>query len=445
VVWKGSFLLPLAVPLLLGIFLGNLFEFFPLTLLFLFFVFFIFTLFYLLKPFGLRYLPGFQREAYGKKLPGKLSSSFVIFCVTLVLGGIYIHWEKSQAAFDLSFLPPEREKVQLTGWVSSPVRHMRDRSVFLLQGERIQGEQGEVKIRGKIKLSVYDLDTQIHYGDRIQIQTRLKKPRGLINPGGFNYQRYQIQQGIIARGSIQSSLDIKKIGLSGNPLIRSMAHFREHLRTAALSTLDGSDVAIFLAMILGERGGLTQEIRERFMASGTTHILSISGSHLGFVALVSFFLFRKLLMLLPASVFLRMGIYCIPTQGAALFTLFPVTFYAFLAGGEVATLRALLMILFSMMAIFFQRADSLFNTFAIAILAILLWNPQALFDISFQLSYLSVFIILLVIQDAPKDKEEEISHALKYSWDRIMFFCQKRLHPVFCHYPGNIPLGAPLF
>jgi len=181
VAWKGSFLLPLAVPLLLGIFLGNLFEFFPLTLLFLFFVFFVSTLLYLLKPLGLRYLPWFQREACRKKLPGKLPSFIVIFCVTLVLGGIYIHWEKNFSAFELSLLPPEREKIQLTGWVSSPVRHMRDRSVFLLQGERIQGEKGEVKIQGKVKLSVYDLDTKIHYGDRIQIRTRLKKPRGLIN------------------------------------------------------------------------------------------------------------------------------------------------------------------------------------------------------------------------------------------------------------------------
>ena len=229
-VWKGSFLLPLAVPLLLGIFLGNLFEFFPLTLLFLFFVFIFSTLLYLLIPLVLPYLPWFQREAYGNKVSSKLPLPLVVFCVTLVLGGIYIHWEKSQTVFNLSLLPPEREKVQLTGWVNSPVRHMRDRSVFLLQGERIQGEQRDIKIRGKIKLSVYDLDTQIHYGDRIEIRTRLKKPRGLVNPGGFNFQRYQIQHGIIASGSIRSARDIKKIGLSGNPLIRKMAHFREYLR-----------------------------------------------------------------------------------------------------------------------------------------------------------------------------------------------------------------------
>jgi competence protein ComEC len=138
-----------------------------------------------------------------------------------------------------------------------------------------------------------------------------------------------------------------------------------------------------------------------------------------------------------------MGIFLIPTQWAALLTVLPVTFYAFLAGGEVATLRALWMILIGMVAICIQRANHLFNAFAIAVLAILMWDPQALFDISFQLSYLSVFIILLAL-DQPSDEsggvDEEITQGVKVRIKQILNLAKKGIFLSFLITIGTAPL-----
>jgi competence protein ComEC len=378
-------------------------------------------------------------DSLGKKI-GTVSWSFFL---VLLLGLFYFQWDIQRIEAVSDRLPSEKGKVLLTGWVSSPVRHLEGRLSFLLQGEYFQTPNEEVRIPGKIKFSIYDPETKILYGDHIQVVTRLKKPKGFINPRGFDYGLYQKRHGVIATASVFKGQEIQKIGNEGNPFLRTMAILREKVRESAISSLEGSDSGIFLAMILGERGGLNQEIRERFMASGTTHILSISGSHLGFVALVSFFIFRWALLRLPASFILRMGVFLIPTQWAALLTILPVTFYAFLAGGEVATLRALLMILISMVAICIQRADRLFNAFAIAILAILIWDPQALFDISFQLSYLSVFIILIALDQPsaePEELEEEVLKGVKSRIKQVLDWAKKGMVLSFLITIGTAPL-----
>ncbi len=81
------------------------------------------------------------------------------------------------------------------------------------------------------------------------------------------------------------------------------------------------------------------------MVTGTVHLLSISGSHLGLVAMITFMAVRRGLLLLPASWLLALSRRITPTRVAAVATVAPVTAYACLAGAEVATVRSLLMVL----------------------------------------------------------------------------------------------------
>ena len=90
-----------------------------------------------------------------------------------------------------------------------------------------------------------------------------------------------------------------------------------------------------LAIIIGESGYLTHDIRDDFMASGTTHILSISGSHLALVAIIVFGCVRWGLRRLPERWLVRLTLRMTPTKCAAVATILPVLFYSALAGGEV--------------------------------------------------------------------------------------------------------------
>jgi len=146
-------------------------------------------------------------------------------------------------------------------------------------------------------------------------------------------------------------------------------------------------------MVIGEDKGLTDEIRDAFMASGTTHILSISGSHLGLLAFLIYNIVRLLILRLPSGLLLRLALYASPSKIAALVTMPPVILYTIIAGGQVATIRSLIMIIVYLFAILIEREERILNSLAFAAIIILILNPQALFDISFQLSYGSILSI----------------------------------------------------
>ena len=151
-------------------------------------------------------------------------------------------------------------------------------------------------------------------------------------------------------------------------------------------------------MIIGDTTGLTDEIRDAFMASGTTHILSISGSHLGLIAVFIFFFMRLLIGLLPEKTLLRITLYTTPTKIAAMTAILPVIFYTLISGAQIATVRSMIMILVFILAILVDRGNEILNSLALSCLIILLIDPLSIHDISFQLTMVSVLFIALAIE-----------------------------------------------
>jgi competence protein ComEC len=251
-------------------------------------------------------------------------------------------------------------------------------------------------VTGKVRVSVREEIKSVGYGDGLRVSGRLRKPWGFQNPGGFDYAAYLAQRGIYYAMSAKSTDAIKVIS-RGTGAFRTIQDWRERIRQSFLSATTGDGSAILQAMVLGEEGGLTEEMRDRFMAAGVTHIISISGSHLGMVAVLCFGLIRGLLFLLPERLYHRLTLRADPKKIAAWLTLPLVIFYTLLAGGQMATVRSLLMITAGLMALILDREHALMRSLALAALVILCLSPQALFDISFQLSYLSVLVIGYVV------------------------------------------------
>ncbi len=292
-----------------------------------------------------------------------------------------------------------KSKIVLTGYIDEPLIHYPDRSVVILEAQQVTVEGFHEAVTGRIRLrGSGPFLGQYQYGDILQIQAALRVPRGFLNPGLFNFGEHLRRQGIVAEATVSDPMDVIKIGERPSILLRDVYTWREKIREAALYSLKDEPLAIFLAMIIGETGNLTNTIRDHFMASGTTHILSISGSHLGLVAIVVFALARLTVLSLPQGWLLRMGFYLTASQLAALITTLPVLFYALLAGGQVATIRSLIMILVYLLAVLIHREDNLLQALALATILVLLWDPRALWDISFQLSYGSVLIVALAIE-----------------------------------------------
>jgi len=145
-------------------------------------------------------------------------------------------------------------------------------------------------------------------------------------------------------------------------------------------------------MTLGNQKAIPQDVRDNFAKTGTSHILSISGLHIGMVAAGGFFL---IFLLLRSSEYLMLRFNIIKIATAAAFL--PVVAYALVAGMGTTVLRASLMTLALLVALLIGRQRDLYNILCAAALMILIILPESLFEISFQLSFSAVFAILYIV------------------------------------------------
>jgi competence protein ComEC len=283
---------------------------------------------------------------------------------------------------------PDKAFHTVTGIITSPLDRAPDKTGFVVDLREIDGRQ----VRGTIRVSVQEETASLGYGDTIQATGKLFTPGEYKNPGGFDYPAYLAQGGIYDIMSVKNAGEIEVIS-RGTGLFRTVQDWRERIRQSFLASTSGDGSAVLQAMVLGEEGRLTDGLRDRFMAAGVTHIISISGSHLGMVAVLCFGLIRWLLFMMPERFFHRLTLYTDPKVMAAWLTLPLVIFYTLLAGGQMATIRSLIMISAGLLALILDRENAVMHALAVAALIILVANPQAIFDISFQLSFIAVFVI----------------------------------------------------
>src|SRR5207247_8972052 len=123
------------------------------------------------------------------------------------------------------------------------------------------------------------------------------------------------------------------------------------------------------------------------------------GSSLGLMGVPVFWSVHRGAWALPACWRLRLGRRTTATRVAAAATVLPVTSYALLGGAEVATVRSLIMTLVALAAVLVGRSHSIGYGLALALVGIVAWDPLAPFDISFQLSFVSVLVIIMLMKN----------------------------------------------
>jgi competence protein ComEC len=316
-----------------------------------------------------------------------------LLLLAIPIGALHFLWQTLPVPADhLSRLLTE-EAVLIEGVVDRPPFHRPDRVVLTLDVRRIESAGHLQPASGRVRVTVQASELPVGYGDVVRLETKLRPPRGFRNFRAFDFEAYLAREGIAAVGSVREHEAMEILAQEGNPFLRAVFAWRETIRQGIAGSLSGPPAALLQALAVGEDGAVTEEMREAFMRAGVTHILSISGSHLGLLLIVCFAMVRWGIRLLPSRVILRLTLRVNPNKLAGLLAIPPVAFYALLAGGEVPTIRSLVMILLVLAALLLDREEDLLNSLALAALLILVWDPQALFDISFQLSFLSVLAI----------------------------------------------------
>jgi competence protein ComEC len=295
---------------------------------------------------------------------------------------------------DASPLPARFE-----GTVVESVKHSPGRLSALVKVTAIEDPSFEVPFH--LRLVWRDPDSPLHRGMRIRARTHLHAPSGTLNPRGFDYAAYLEAQGVDAVGSVTGPGAVEVLdseaGMTSQWFSSLIEGWRERVRSAA-EWLPQPSRGLFLSLTIGEQGYLASEVREWFMTTGTVHILSISGSHLGLIAFLSFVLIRRGCLLLPPLQLLYLSRWLTPTRLAALVTLFPILFYTMLAGAETATIRSSIMIAVGLWTVWLGSPRYLLHALAAAAAVTLLVHPPALYDISFQLSYMSVWVLAFAVE-----------------------------------------------
>lgn len=279
----------------------------------------------------------------------------------------------------------EGKSLTVVGEVVSLPEHLPKRSRFDFRIDQLESPTAGIKLPQRVRISWYQPRTVVNAGDRWRLRLRLKRPHGFFNRGGFDYEGWLFQRGIQATGYVRDSRANRRLAAAGVGLQPLRAELRDRIQTILG---DGRAAALVIALAIGDRGGLDAADWRVLRASGTSHLLAISGLHIGLIAALLFFPARALWSLFTAATRF------IPAQRAAVvLALSGASVYAMLAGFSIPTRRALVMLAVVTIAVFCRRHLWLTDGLLIALLAVVLLDPFAVLAAGFWLSFLAVAVI----------------------------------------------------
>jgi len=226
-------------------------------------------------------------------------------------------------------------------------------------------------------------------GAWLQVRARLAPPPPPAMPGAYDFQFHYYFLEIGATGFALGRARLLADADDRLTLAHRWEGFRESLTTRIREAIGGTSGAVAAALITGDRGAIPEELNEAYRNSGIYHLLSISGMHIGLVAGLLFALVRAGLALIP-SVALRYPI----KKWAAFVAIAGALFYTLLAGATVPTQRSFVMMGLVLAAIIFDRQGISMRFVAIAATIILAFQPEAVLNASFQMSFAAVIALI---------------------------------------------------
>lgn len=285
---------------------------------------------------------------------------------------------------------------------------------------------------GLVRLNWYKTQRVLRPGDRYRLTVRLKPPNGMMNPAGFDYEAWLFQQRIRATGYVRNKAPVVFLGQDAGTVARL-----HRLRSAAAEritrlSLPGDSQALIVALAIGERSEVSSEQWQVLRSTGTTHLLAISGLHIGLVAGLAFWLGRfvwsrslRLMLAMPAQ------------QAGAIFAIVIATLYAAMAGFSIPTQRALIMVLIMMWGWLSRRSYAPSTLLSYAALGVLVWDPLATLSAGFWLSFVAVATILLLLPGQHRQ-------GLLWRWGRLQTGIFIGLMPLLLFWFQSVSLSAPL-
>ena len=273
--------------------------------------------------------------------------------------------------------------------------------------------QVDARIEGyRVRLALHkdSLSKPPQQGDKLLLYARLQPSSNVKNLGHFDYANYLMRQGVSAtaycpRGSweVVSQEGERTLGYY-------LSEFREGLSQRLERHLEGASLEVVSAMTLGNKHVVSEEVRRLYSETGASHVLALSGLHLSII-----FALFNLLLLRP------LRSYRLLSKGVQIAFLVVVWCFVYMVGAPLSLLRAALMLTLVQVGVLFQRDSLSLRNLSFAALLLLMWSPQSLFDVGFQLSFMAVLSIVVIYPRLPHRRSVVFAESL---WGAVKLWAQ---------------------
>ncbi|WP_090452520.1 DNA internalization-related competence protein ComEC/Rec2 [Dyella sp. OK004] len=311
----------------------------------------------------------------------------------IALGAAWASWCGSTAM--QARLPRDLEgrDFVVTGAISDLPQVRKDATRFVLTAEQVSLDGRRVMLHGRLRVAWYvtrgNTVPVMASCSRWRLSLRLKRPRGLVNPGGGDSERTALERGIVATGYVREDAANAPIGAPGlciNAVRDGIA------RDIASRVSDVHAAALLKAFAVGDTRDLNQRDWEVARANGVSHLIAISGFHVGVAAIAGIWLLQGVYWVWPGF-----GLRMPCAQAQALAALWVAALYSALAGFGLPTVRTLLMIAVVALMRCLRRQGGGAQSLALALIVILAMDPLAVLSAGFWLSFVGVAFLMLCL------------------------------------------------
>jgi competence protein ComEC len=277
--------------------------------------------------------------------------------------------------------------VWIEGRAAADSRRNQDRVQLLIDVESLRWCGRARPLSGRARVSVSDAEERLEMaqGEAVSLWATLHAPRGYLSPGAFDVLADARRRGVHAHGFCKSTALLRPGGIvpQGGLTLRIAAWRRAARRVIVEQLPPGDEEGLVRAMVLGDRAGLSSDASEAFRIAGTYHVLAISGAQVALVAGLLLLLLRRMRVApLPSALALAAS----------------VSLYALFVGADPPVTRAALMALCLGLGKALDLDGDLANLLGFAAAALLVYEPSAVGDVSFQLSFGATLGILLLLR-----------------------------------------------
>ena len=303
-----------------------------------------------------------------------VNKKWIVFLSFVLIGCIYINVLDNNYEAKYANIS---EEVSIKAIIISEPVDKDYKKTYTIKVEEINGDKKYKNTKLLLDIKKSELKEEPEFGDEIEIIGELKKPNDARNYKGFDYKQYLKSKKIYATVSSENYKIISKNKI--DIISKVINSVQNNMKSNINKILNEEEAALCIGILVGDREAISEQTEDNFKKSNLTHMLAVSGSHITYII-------NALAMLLGKT----------SKRTSKIFTIIILIFFMALTGFTFSVIRACIMGILVLLASLMYRKPDTINNLGISSFIILLFNPYAISDAGFLLSYGGTIGIVLL-------------------------------------------------